>query len=701
MTKAVARVFPAIMIPLLLMGAQQNTGQKSETAIRAAVNLVQTDVMVFDRQGRFVPDLKPEQFELKIAGKPQTVSFCELVSSGSGREGALWADTGAAPAPVRLDPVSPELGRRLIFFVDDWHLSADSLVRTRAALNNLINTSVGISDMAGIFPASGSIGFLQQLSGNKAVLQAAMEKLTLFYPPIVDKDRVPMNETQALAIEQNNTEVISYFVDATIMSFFGRYRPNRAEIERSVRKRAAILAAQSTEIAGRTLAALARIVRLFGPLPGRKVIFFLSDGFVLQYRHPETLRKIREISDAAARAGIMIYSLDTRGLIVGGPDIANPDRPDLSGRLARNVQSEVTSPQDALHALAADTGGAFLRETNALDLAIAKTLKETSSYYLLGWYLERGMMEPGKYRSIRVAVKGRSDLKVRVRQAEVDLVQLAIQGQDGTVMANPAQTDPSDALLQLLRSPLPIGVLPVWFYAGYDLRSDKGFCIAVALHTVIEDTQGAALKTGQENKIDLAGIVLNREGGTVASFSDSLAVPAAADPNTGLREWIYSGVIPVEPGIYHVRAAVRDARTGRSASSLQWLSVPELTHSGIALGSIFMAEAGPNSPGSAGPAPNIFDVSSISVKRRFQKSSQVSYFLHVYDLQNSALLAQTKVYRGNQAIFQSDFEPLNSPALVTGRLPLENFPPGAYVLEVTVRDASRPPATQQISFWVQ
>ena len=333
--------------------------------------------------------------------------------------------------------------------------------------------------------------------------------------------------------------------------------------------------------------------------------------------------------------------------------------------------------------------GTFLRETNALDAAIAQTLADTSQYYLLGWYLDRGMLEPGKYRSIRAAVKGRSDLKVRVRQAKVDLVQLAIQGQNGTLMANPAQTDPSEALLQLLRSPLPVGVLPVWFYAGYDLISEKGFCIAVALHTVIEGIRHAAVKTGVINSIDLAGVVLDREGDVVAGFSDSLALPE--DPNTDLREWVCHGIIPVKPGIYHVRVAVRDSRTGRSASSLQWLSVPELTHSGIALSSLFLVETGPNDPDAAGPAPSIFDAGSTSVKRRFQKSSQVAYFLHVYDLESAALLAQTRVYRGNRAVFQSEFEPLHSQARVTGRLPLEKFPPGAYVLEVTVKDAARTP----------
>jgi VWFA-related protein len=702
------------MLLLSIFGARQPPEKQQlqpALTVRTAVNLVQTDVMVFDRQGRFVPGLKQDQFELEVGGKRQTVSFFELVASGSGQDDAAWASkTGPANLPVRLEAGGADIGRRLIFFVDDWHISADSLGRTRAALDHLIDTAVGVSDVAGIFPASGSIGFLQQLTDNRSVLHAAVAKLTFFNAPIVDSEQqVPMNEAQAEAINRNNQEVIDYFVD-TILKM-STTRISRSTIEKIVRGRALALARQATEIAGRTLSSLARVLRIFAPMPGRKIVLFLSDGFVLQTENVEILRKIREATDTAARAGIVIYSLDTRGLIVGGPDASNPVRPDTSGRLARNVASEVMSAWDALNALAADTGGSFLKNTNALDAAIAKIMDETSQYYLLGWYLDRNLLEPGKYRSIRVNIKDRPDLTVRVRQAKIDLVQLAIQGQNGAIMAMPAEANPSEALLQLLRSPLPVGVLPLSFYAGYDLKSEKGFHLAIALQTAIEDVADAAGKPGGERRIDLAGIVSNTNGETVTSFSDALTVPALApnQPAGFSREWIYSGAIPVKPGIYQVRVAVRDSSTGHSASSLQWLEVPDLAPGKTGLGSVFMSEAGANQSGAAAPRPDIFDGNSISIKRRFQKSSQVSYFLHVYNLDNTALLVQRNVYRGNQLVSQSPFEQLNtpdsaanSPTLVSGRLPLEQLPPGAYVLEILVKDTSgKPPATRQIHFWVQ
>ena len=77
-----------------------------DDVIRVNTSLVQTDVMVFDKKGRFVDGLKSEQFALKIDNKPQTVAFFERVTSGSLREekrSQVAADTPVtttSPAPI-------------------------------------------------------------------------------------------------------------------------------------------------------------------------------------------------------------------------------------------------------------------------------------------------------------------------------------------------------------------------------------------------------------------------------------------------------------------------------------------------------------------------------------------------------------------------------------------------------------------------
>src|SRR5256885_13629046 len=56
---------------------------EQDGVIRVNTELVQTDVMVFDKQGRFVDGLKAEQFELKVDKRPQTISFFERITSRS------------------------------------------------------------------------------------------------------------------------------------------------------------------------------------------------------------------------------------------------------------------------------------------------------------------------------------------------------------------------------------------------------------------------------------------------------------------------------------------------------------------------------------------------------------------------------------------------------------------------------------------
>jgi hypothetical protein len=65
-------------------------------------------------------------------------------------------------------------GRTLLFFIDDWHMSADSMVRTREALSRVIDTTIGPNDRAAIFTASNQLGFLQQVTDNKSVLRRAL-----------------------------------------------------------------------------------------------------------------------------------------------------------------------------------------------------------------------------------------------------------------------------------------------------------------------------------------------------------------------------------------------------------------------------------------------------------------------------------------------------------------------------------------------
>jgi hypothetical protein len=106
---------------------------------------------------------------------------------------------------------------------------------------------------------------------------------------VEDLEYPPMNETQAAMIEQNDPDVILYFareIAGTNRDILAGalMNENTEKAKEVVRKRAAALAATSAGIAERFLSSLRSLLRSAEELPGRKIVFLLSDGFVFLHR---------------------------------------------------------------------------------------------------------------------------------------------------------------------------------------------------------------------------------------------------------------------------------------------------------------------------------------------------------------------------------------------------------------------------------
>ena len=191
--------------------------QDQPDILRVTTELVQTDVMVFDRQGHFVKDLKREDFELKIDGKPRTVEFFERVTAGSrSEESQLAAARGNAngrSGAGSIGPVPLDRGRPVFFYIDDLHLDLSSANRTRQLLTKFVDYEMGQNDEAAIASASGQIGFLQQLTDNKTVLRAALSKLAYRSYAVRDSEEPIMSEFQALRVSTYDRDTTDYFVD--------------------------------------------------------------------------------------------------------------------------------------------------------------------------------------------------------------------------------------------------------------------------------------------------------------------------------------------------------------------------------------------------------------------------------------------------------------------------------------------------------
>src|SRR5215213_4405943 len=271
-----------LLFPALAVGqTKPEPSGDAQDVIKFETSLVQTDVMVFDKKGRFVDGLKPEQFQLKINNAQREISFFEAIQSGrfGNQPQEIQPDQPNAVAATK----SAKQGRSVIFFVDDLHLAPDSLVRTRQALLDFIERGIGEKDLVAITSPSGQVGFLQQFTGSKDALRSAVARLNYRANPKFDTEKPPMSEYLAMKIREGDESAMTFYVQevqkqSCYRAAGGLICPvSPLAIRQAIRNRAQQIVVESAPATGDTLRLLEGLMRTAAQLPGRKLVFVLSD----------------------------------------------------------------------------------------------------------------------------------------------------------------------------------------------------------------------------------------------------------------------------------------------------------------------------------------------------------------------------------------------------------------------------------------
>ena len=703
----------SLLLCLLVSSAaaqtQQTQPQKpSDDVLRTYTELVQTDVMVFDKQGKFITDLTKDNFELRIDGKPRPIQAFELITAGSDEESQLAAARGATTVNIKR-PVPLDRGRIVFFYVDDFHMSAPDYPLARKAITNFIEKEMGQNDQVAISSATGQIGFLQQLTNDRTVLHAALERLTPRMYSVRDNDRPPMTEYQALLIERGDRDVLEFFISETIRMNPGLNRETAAAI---VRGRSRAIEAQGAVFNSHTLTGLERLVRTAKNLPGRKIVFFLSGGFLIENRQGDAITKVRDVTTAAAKTGVVIYSIDARGLVTGLPDAASDIAFDPTGRLVSSQHGELTATQDGMHALAADTGGKLIINTNDLSKGFAPAMKETSAYYLLAWKPDAEAQKQKRFRSLEVKLLNRSDLTVRVRKGFYDVDPdpvVATTQPAATASPSPAAKTAAAKLRESITAPYPERSLPILLSADYYDVAGKGPTLATSVLIPGEFLVFGPQAEGKNQAIvDLSGIFYDDKGTAQGSFLERITVTESTKPQ---RDITFTYPIKLPPGLHQVRVAVRDDKSSRVGSAHAWIEIPDLakkqlTMSSLLLGERFQATV-TNVSKSEGDGPV-----ALSASHRFGRDSTLRFLLFVYNTSLSPrdklpdTAVQVQVVRDDQPVITTALRKISTDAVTdlmrlpyAAEIPLNSLPPGRYLLMVSVIDRlSKQSATRQTYF---
>lgn len=700
--------------------------EQADEVLRINSELVQTDVMVFDRQGRFVGDLKRDQFELRIDGKPQAISFFERVEAGGADEDAQLAAARGMARPANgggQGGVKPlDRGRAVIFFLDDLHISAASLLRTREALLRFVEQEMGQNDQVAILTASGQLGMLQQLTGNRNVLRIAVNRLKPRDYTMRDGERTPMTEFQALAIERSDRNVFDYFVEQLLreqgMTRMRGATPAaiakaRGQAEIAVKSRARSILEQAAAITKNTLSGLESVVRASSALPGRKLLFFISDGFLIDERTSTTQQDLIRLTDAAARSGMIIYALESRGLMSGVTEASERMSFDPTARLAATDSAAMTAPQAPLHALSVGTGGRALLDTNGFGPALTQAFQETSLYYLLAWRPEASEQKAGKFHHIEAVVKDRPELTVRVRGGFFSEPSgQSVKGGRDSSKSKKEKGQEATPLAASLRAMYPRTGLPVSLSIGFVNASEGGLSLTASVQ-VSSEALGLNTPGGlQKNEVALAGVLLDDRGKAVSEFEQQLVIDPSRMTTAQQRQLIYSHRFQVKPGLYQMRVAVRDSRGKRDGSVYEWIEAPDLSGGALSLGSLFVGELLPP-PTASADAAAAAPQALISVNHRFARTSRLLYQTYIYNAaRNSSppdVALQVQIFRDNQPVFTVPLRKLPSEGVADlsripyeDDFPLDQLPAGLYVMQVTVIDRiAKTSASQQLRFAVE
>jgi VWFA-related protein len=705
-----SRYLSLLLALLICANAVAQTTQKpQDDVVRVYTELVQTDVMVFDKSGKFVNGLKADNFELRVDGKPRAIQAFDQITAGSDEESQLAAARGATTVNLKR-PVPLDRGRIVFFYIDDLHMDLPGVQATKKTILSFIEKDMGQNDQAAITSASGQIGFLQQLTNDRMVLRLALDRVKPKNYYTRDGARPAMNEYQAILIERRDRDVLDVFIAETM-----RQNPGitRDQAESLVQSRAQALLAYTASLTQSSLLGLKTLIKAARNLPGRKVVFLLSGGFQIHNQRSDLITDLRDITYAAAKSGVVIYSMDTRGLVASLTDASSESIFDPSGRLDRATHSELMESQNGMNALAVDTGGKAVFNTNDLRVGLAPALKETSNYYLIAWKPDAESQKQSRFRNVEVKLIGHPDFTVRVRKGYFDLDPTPPTTAKQKTEPPRPQSAPAK-LRESLAAPYPERALPILMSADYYDVAGKGPVVNTSIQV-----PGEFLVFGQQPDgkiqavVDLSGLFLDEKGTVKESFLERIVTTAPDLESTkGFQnEILFTYPAKLAPGLYQIRVAARDDKGGKAGGVHAWIEIPDLTKKKLAMSSLLLGERTQamltNVSNPRGVSPVM-----LSASHHFRRESTLRFLIFAYNAvpspadQKPDVAVQVQLIRDDQPVLTTALRKVNAEGVTDlERLPyaaeiaLSDMAPGRYLIQITLIDrVSKQSTSRQTHF---
>jgi VWFA-related protein len=529
--------------------------------IRATVDLVQVDVTVNGRDGKPLKGLRQDQFTVTEDGREQRIASFDyfdvekIETAGAGND--------ATPVVVPLGGVAqPEVIREqvrdrrlLVLFFDMSSLQPPDLERARLAAQRFIREQMSPADLVGVVIFGTQLKVLTDFTSDRDLLDRAINALR------------PGSESE-LAELAADTSV----ADGTTSS------PDNG----------AAFTADETEFnvfnTDRKLAALQSVADLLRDIPGKKSVLQFTSG--ITQTGDENRTQLRSTTDAANRANVSIYTVDSRGLMAEAPGgnasvaSASGTGP-FTGAAVFQQNDARDSSRQTLMTLAEDTGGRSFFDLGDLSEAFKAVQDDTAGYYLLGYYTTNAARD-GRWRAIRVRASGVSGARVTFREGYYAPKDFGLYTTE----------DRERQLDDAMRSQAPLVELPLAVETSWFRLDRNQVFVPISAKLSSGVLQWAEKNNRREVQFDFAAEIRQAQSNrVVGALRDTITVRLDAERFQQVQQnaLVYQGGIILPPGAYRLKFLARENESGRIGTFEDDLILPAAAPNRIQLSSLVLS----------------------------------------------------------------------------------------------------------------
>lgn len=433
---------------------------------RTGISVLRLDASVVDDDGRAIGDLRAEDFQVTLDGRPRKVVYARFTGTHNGR--ASGARDAAVSIPSYVVNTEMAGGRAIVLMVDLESINAGSerpLLDTAAQLAEKLRPV----DAVAVVPLPG-----QSVDLTREHRKVAAAIRTLRGTSQMSSSQYSFTFDEALAFERRDKRVMAEVIERECRreAAAGLQQTCPPDLQRDTAE-ALRNERLHIDMVLNSIVAVAKQLRTV-PAPGSIVLISGGLGF-----EQLSLGRFQQVERALRDAGISIAAVQV-------------DQPAVEAATSRRMQTSYFASSDlqsGLANLATMAGGSFYAGIGTAKGVFERLRTELTEAYELGVEAEPGDLD-GKPHQVRVTTTRKAKVRARHYYASEE-----------------PSTDWPARLAKLIAQPVDVGDLPI-AVAAHSIRGDEPTTLKVLIRADISHGVGtnapvryAALVLGADNTI--------------------------------------------------------------------------------------------------------------------------------------------------------------------------------------------------------